>query len=561
MLYIKTIFACAVIIGLSACQDFARPQNSQTAILPHAKHVVVIGVDAMSPDGIRHANTPNIDKLTQMGSYTFTARGVLPTSSSANWKSMVSAAGPEQHGVITNSWERDDYSLPSVVTGMENIFPTIFGEYRLQAPHAKIAAVYAWDGFGRLIERSALSYDVGGESDEETATLAADYLVKEKPELLFVHLDWVDHIGHQDGHKTANYYQAVELADKNIGIIIQAAQQANMFKDTVFIITADHGGIGYGHGGETLDEIQIPFIIAGAGVKPQHQIKQPVYTYDTAATIAYALGITPHTAWIGKAITSAFVGMPDPITTGTAAGSEITAPTFIPDAYLYQLAGGLFVDKPAPLVIETQVDGAQIRYTLDGTEPTSTSTLYTKPVDLTQSATVKARHFAVNNQQSAVKTAYYHTVSSGAGQGVNYRYYEGQDWHFLPTFDALSPVASGISYQFRIEDIPKTKGQFGIQYSGWIKVTQAGTHRFYTNSDDGSTLYIDGQEVVNNDGDHGTVERSGAIELTVGFHQITVNYFNAAGGAWLEVFHKAPTGPKELMKPELLFLQKPTSSQ
>ncbi|WP_340677578.1 alkaline phosphatase family protein [Paraglaciecola sp.] len=561
MHYLKTILTCSLLIGLSACQGVTKQQDPQTLKQQAIKHVVVIGVDAMSPDGIRHANTPNIDKLSQQGSYTFTARGVLPTSSSANWKSMISSAGPEQHGVITNAWERDDYSLPAVVTGMENIFPTIFGEYRLQAPQAKIAAVYAWDGFGRLIERSALSYDVGGLSDEQTAALAADYLVKEKPELLFVHLDWVDHIGHQDGHKTTEYYQAVELADKNIGLIIQAAQQADMFKDTVFIITADHGGIGYGHGGETLDEIQIPFIIAGAGVKTQHQIKQHVYTYDTAATIAYILGITPHPAWIGKAITSAFVGMPDPITTGTAAGSEIAAPTFMPDAYLYQLAGGLFVDKPAPLVIEAQVDGAQIRYTLDGTEPTRTSTLYTKPVNLTQSATVKARHFAANNQQSAVKTAYYHTVSSGSGHGINYRYYEGQDWHFLPIFDALSPITSGISYQFRLEDIAKTKGQFGIQYTGWIKITQAGTHRFYTNSDDGSKLYIDGQEIVNNDGDHGTVERSGAIALTTGFHRITVDYFNAAGGAWLEVFHKAPTGPKELIKPELLFLQKPSSGK
>ena len=561
MHYLKTILTCSLLIGLSACQGVTTQQDPQALKQHPIKHVVVIGVDAMSPDGIRHANTPNIDKLTQLGSSTFTARGVLPTSSSANWKSMVSSSGPEQHGVVTNAWERDDYSLPAVVTGMENIFPTIFGEYRLQAPQANIAAVYAWDGFGRLIERSALSYDVGGKSDEQTAILAADYLVKEKPELLFVHLDWVDHIGHQDGHKTAEYYQAVELADKNIGLILQAAQQADMFKDTVFIITADHGGIGYGHGGETLDELQIPFIIAGAGVKAQHQIKQYVYTYDTAATIAYMLGVTPHPAWIGKPITSAFVGMPDPISTGTAASSEIAAPTFMPDAYLYQLAGGLFVDKPAPLVIEAQVDGADIRYTLDGTEPTRTSTLYTKPVNLTQSATVKARHFAANNQQSAVKTAYYHTVSSGSGHGVNYHYYEGQDWHFLPTFDALSPVASGISYQFRIEDIPQTKGQFGIQYTGWIKITQAGTHRFYTNSDDGSKLYIDGQEVVNNDGDHGTVERSGSIELGVGYHHITFDYFNAAGGAWLEVFHKAPTGPKELIKPELLFLQKPASGQ
>src|SRR5690606_38416240 len=140
-------------------------------------------------------------------------------------------------------------------------------------------------------------------------------------------------------------------------------------------------------------------------------------------------------------------------------------------------AGGLFVDKPAPLIIEAQVDGAEIRYTLDGTDPTRNSTLYTKPVDLTRSATVKAGHFASNNQQSAVITAYYHTVSSRSGNGVNYRYYEGQDWHFLPAFAALMPMKSGVSYQFRVQDIPQSKGQYGIQYHGWIKISQTGTHR------------------------------------------------------------------------------------
>lgn len=557
----KTRLIGLILLGLSACQGLSQHPTPHITKPRRIKHVVVIGVDAMSPEGIRHANTPTLDTLSQMGAFTFTARGVLPTSSSANWKSMVSGAGPEQHGVVTNAWERDDFSLPPVATGMENIFPTIFGQYRLQAPQAKIAAVYAWDGFGRLIERSALSYDVGGLSDEQSARLAADYLVKQKPELLFVHLDWVDHIGHQDGHKTPAYYAAIEQADKNIGLIFEQAKTAGMLQDTVFIITSDHGGIGYGHGGETLDELQIPFIIAGAGIKAQHHIKQPVYTYDTAATIAYALGITPHPAWIGKALSSAFVGVPDPVGSNTTANSEIAAPTFIPDAYLYQLAGGLFVDKPARVEIAGQVDGAEIRYTLDGTEPTRTSTLYTQAIELTQSATVKARHFAANNQQSAVKTAYYHTIASTSQHGVHYRYYQGQDWQFLPTFAALSPLSSGTSYQFRINDIPQTKGQYAIQYSGWLKITQAGTHRFYTNSDDGSKLYINGQEVVNNDGDHGTIERSGTIELGVGFHQITVDYFNAAGGAWLEVLHKAPTGPKELIKPELLFLQKPSSGQ
>jgi chitinase len=60
--------------------------------------------------------------------------------------------------------------------------------------------------------------------------------------------------------------------------------------------------------------------------------------------------------------------------------------------------------------------------------------------------------------------------------------------------------------------------------------------------------------VVNNDGDHGTLERSGIIELASGYHRIQVDYFNGGGGAWLEVLHKAPGQSKQMIKPELLFL-------
>ena len=48
------------------------------------EHVVIIGVDGMSPDGIQKAETPNMDKLMQNGAYTFHARDVLPSSSSQN---------------------------------------------------------------------------------------------------------------------------------------------------------------------------------------------------------------------------------------------------------------------------------------------------------------------------------------------------------------------------------------------------------------------------------------------------------------------------------------------
>lgn len=546
-------------VGVVGCKDPVAEQ-SQNSGIARAKHVVIIGVDAMSPDGIINAKTPVLDDLVKKGSSTFSARGVLPTSSSTNWKSMISGSGPEQHGVTSNFWERDDFNFAPVTTGMENIFPTLFGQYRQQSTDAKIAAVYAWEGFGRLIERSALSYDVAGESDEKTAQLAADYLVKEKPELLFVHLDWADHIGHVKGHKTAEYYSAIEQIDSQIGLIVKAAQSADLLKDTVFIISSDHGGIGFGHGGESLDELEIPFIIFGAGIKANHVIKQAVYTYDTAATVAYILGFEPHPAWIGRPVRTAFVGEQEPKSKiALATTNTITAPVLYPKAGLYTAAGGLFSADQAKLVIESSVEGAEIRYTLDGTDPTKESAVYQQAVTLQQSALVKARHFKGPTEQSGIVTGYYHLIPQNPDNGIHYQYYKGDNWQFLPAFSAMAPLSSGTTYQFRINDIAKERGTFGISFSAWIKIEVAGKHKFYTFSDDGSKLYIDDQEVVNNDGDHGTLDRAGVVELTPGFHKIRVDYFNGGGGYWLEVFHKAPGQPRQLIKPELLFLSKPAS--
>jgi hypothetical protein len=554
MFTIKNILILFIILGFNACQ-FDKSKNSPASqIKVKPKHVVIIGVDAMSPHGILNANTPVMDKLIKEGAHTFSARGVLPTSSSPNWKSMVSGAGPEQHGVTSNGWERDDFNIPPMVTGIEDIFPTIFGQFRQQNADAKIAAIYAWGGFGPLIERSALNYDVGGKSDSETAQLAAKYLVDQQPDLMFVHLDWVDHVGHANGHKTSAYFQAVAQADGHIGQIIHAAESAGMLKDTVFIITADHGGIGYGHGGESLDELEIPFIVYGAGVKVGHVIQQAVYTYDNAATVAHLLGVTPNAAWIGKPITDAFEGSQSVNDKNANSANSIAPPKLLPIANLYEPAGGFFSPERALLEIEPTIENAQIRYTLDGSEPNSTSLLYTDTVKLTGSALVKARQFNAKGQSSGVVSGSYQLIPTNSRNGIQYQYYQGDNWQFLSKFETLAPIATGQTYQFRIGDIPKRSHTFGIRYSAWINIKQSGQHKFYTYSDDGSKLYIDGEEVVNNDGDHGTLERSGIIELASGYHRIQVDYFNGGGGAWLEVLHKAPGQSKQMVKPELLFL-------
>lgn len=74
--------------------------------LSQIKHVVVIGFDGLSANGVENAKTPNFNKLINEGASTIHARLVLPSSSSTNWASMNMGAGPEQHGITSNGWEK-----------------------------------------------------------------------------------------------------------------------------------------------------------------------------------------------------------------------------------------------------------------------------------------------------------------------------------------------------------------------------------------------------------------------------------------------------------------------
>lgn len=283
----------------------ARPVSAQ---VPGIEHVVVVGCDGMSPDGVRKADSPVMKRLMREGAYTLHARGVMPTSSSPNWASMIMGAGPEQHGVTSNDWETNKFEIEPIARGLGPMFPTIFGELRQQRPDAKIACFHDWDGFGRLFERQAANRIEDSDGPTNAVVHAIEYLKQEKPTFTFIHLDHVDHAGHQDGHGTPAYYASVDVADKLIGMVLAAIKDAGIEQNTVLLVTADHGGVGTKHGNSTMAELEIPWILFGPGVKHGHELKTPVNTYDTAVTIAYILGVKPHPAWIGKPLTEAFTG-------------------------------------------------------------------------------------------------------------------------------------------------------------------------------------------------------------------------------------------------------------
>ena len=523
------------------------------------EHVIVIGLDGGSPDGIRSANTPVIHSLIKDGAVKWNVRTVLPSISAPNWASMIMGAGIEAHGTTDNDWGRAEYTLPPLVSDEQGYFPSIFGWIRRNRPHAEIGAVYQWSGFGKLFEKSAVDYDKNPPDENATTIEFAKYIKSKKPLFAFMHLDYLDDVGHDQGHGTPAYYKAFEKVDSLIEQIVQTIKEAGIEKNTLLIITADHGGVGYGHGGATIEEAEIAMILHGKGVKKGYVVQQQAYTYDLAATIAFALHIVPPYVWTGRPIKSAFEGFKEPANLYMGR-STIPYPKIFPWRYLYQQAGGLYIDQNASVTIQTIADAAKTFYTTDGSIPTTASIEYTKAFTIDTSTVITARSFDIKGNPSQPVTAYYRIVSSKENHGLHVQFFDGGDWNHMPNFDVLKPSHEWNSYEFELsrdQILPlkqKDNDAFGCIMQGYIQIDQPGTYSFYTRSDDGSKLFIDNRAIVDNDGDHGVIEKKGDIELTPGRHLIKVEYFNGSGGFWLDALYKGPGVPKQIIPANRLFL-------
>ncbi|MEM7312717.1 MAG: c-type cytochrome, partial [Planctomycetota bacterium] len=128
------------------------------------------------------------------------------------------------------------------------------------------------------------------------------------------------------------------------------------------------------------------------------------------------------------------------------------------------------------------------------------------------------------------------------GPAVAYEYYEPNPGKnvAMETLDAAKPKSTGVVNGFVTFAPDGRKDSFAIRQTAAIKVPASGRYTFYTRSDDGSRLYIDGKQIVNNDGDHGQIEKSGRIRLDEGFHTIVVTYYDQGGADGLTVSWKGP---------------------
>ncbi|MBS3733716.1 MAG: chitobiase/beta-hexosaminidase C-terminal domain-containing protein [Phycisphaerae bacterium] len=202
--------------------------------------------------------------------------------------------------------------------------------------------------------------------------------------------------------------------------------------------------------------------------------------------------------------------------------------------------------RPVTVRLSNETKGLQMRYTLDGKEPSPSTTLYEKPFELTEDAVVKAAAFKDGKRVGEVAEGRFSftapddvelqaAASPGkTSPGLAYKYYEGT-WDGMPDVGTLSPKASGVATELSLEAVEHSNERFALVFEGLLDVADAGGYTLYvsTGKEDACEVYVGGQRVVANSKDE--LESFGFVGLAAGKHPIKIVYKEIGWGQKLSL--------------------------
>jgi hexosaminidase len=186
------------------------------------------------------------------------------------------------------------------------------------------------------------------------------------------------------------------------------------------------------------------------------------------------------------------------------------------------------------LEMTNPIHTGRIYYTLDNSDPNTSSFLYNGKLTLTENTTVKARIILPSGKMGPIAKGICHKVkplpsstdTNNLTKGIGYSYYEGK-LDSIGGIAGLKAVKLGSVSSIEIPDWVR-EDFWAIEYKGYLKIDSTAVYKFFTNSDDGSRLFIDNSLIINNDSIHGAQTRTGQIALEKGFHRIKLQFFEAA---------------------------------
>jgi hexosaminidase len=205
------------------------------------------------------------------------------------------------------------------------------------------------------------------------------------------------------------------------------------------------------------------------------------------------------------------------------------------------------LDGMFTVALSSMFDDRMIRYTLDGSEPTAESSQYSAPIEIEadeEGVVVTARVVLDSGRMGSLARARFRktdlreavgTELEGYSPGLEYDYIEySRRVLSVDQLAAMEVTSAGVSQDASL-DVAEREELFGLIFTGYLQAPESGIYTFSIASDDGATLVIGDQLVVDNDGIHQVSTQSGMIALEEGLHPLTVCYFQRHRERFLEV--------------------------
>lgn len=217
---------------LAACAPTADP----TPPIERPRRALIVGVDGTRADAHLAADTPAFDTLTGAATHDARTQATGDTSSGPGWAAVLSGREPAATGVTSND----------VLTIQDPAIRTF--PQRARDEGWRVGVTPHWIGIPPLVGEEGADQLVLGD-DNTVTTTAVGWIDDDAVDLVFVHLDDVDHAGHAEGFSpdVPAYIAAIEGTDAHLGQLLDAVSRRDD-ADWLVIWTTDHGGEGTGHG-------------------------------------------------------------------------------------------------------------------------------------------------------------------------------------------------------------------------------------------------------------------------------------------------------------------------
>jgi hexosaminidase len=187
------------------------------------------------------------------------------------------------------------------------------------------------------------------------------------------------------------------------------------------------------------------------------------------------------------------------------------------------------------LVVQKPLDNLRVRYTTDGSLPTATSPVMTKPLPISQPTTVKLAAYTPEGLKGDTYTIKYKQQNYAEPvrnktptAGLTATYFDG----YFPVAARMQEATAKGSSTVDAVAVPKQAetDKFGVQFRGYLDVPETGIYTFYLTCDDGGVLRIADRLVVDNGGLHSAIEKSGQVALSKGLQPFALDFVEGGGG-------------------------------